>query len=327
MKDKIMNIFQNIILILSFLLCIFVVGQRLVFKDSGIFGFRLFTIVTGSMSPELDIGEVILVKETNLDKLKKGNLITYRGMSGDYKDKIVTHKIVDIKEENNQKIFYTKGIKNLSEDPAVYGEQVYGKVIYKPLILSLLSKIVRNKFGFILLILIPLIAILIYEMISLRKEIKEDKDNKKEIKKEYEEKKQVVKEIKEEKEREKFEDKKFKEILKREETKKKKEEDSKSKNDEKKKDKKTEKSKKETKSSLKKEKNKVEKKKTTKKSVKKEDKRKTSKVEVKKIETALVSPPRKILEETKEEYLERIRKKEEIKKREEKAKTTVSKKK
>lgn len=237
MKDKIFNAIQNIVLVVSFILCIFVVGQKLFFKDSNIFGYRLFVIVTGSMSPELDIGDVILVKDIDPNKIEKDDLITYYGMEGNYKDKVVTHKVTNITTENNRLIFYTKGLKNVAVDPAIYEEQIYGKVTYKFIVISLLSKIIRNKIGFCLLILIPLIAIFIKESMNLKKQIKEDKKKsqekaleelsikelkalKKEVEiKEAEKKEKEVKPVvkkttkKSEKKLEKIEDKEFKKII------------------------------------------------------------------------------------------------------------------
>ncbi len=177
MKKKIINFFETILLVLSFLICIFVVGQKFIFHESGIFGYRMFVIVTSSMSPKLEIGDVILVKKEDLNKIKVKDLITYQGMEGDYKGKVVTHLVKNIKNENGQKIFYTKGLKNDIVDPAVKENQVYGKVIYKFLIISFFSKIIRSKIGYFLLILIPLIFILLSEVKNLKKSLKDSENN------------------------------------------------------------------------------------------------------------------------------------------------------
>ena len=69
-------------------------------------------------------GDVILVQERNTSSYKVGDIITFKGTSGDLKGKIVTHEIVGIKLENGKNIFYTKGIQNISEDPAVYEDEI-----------------------------------------------------------------------------------------------------------------------------------------------------------------------------------------------------------
>lgn len=169
MKKKIFNIIETLVLIFSCIICTFLLLQKFVLKENGVLGYRTFVIVTSSMKPSLEIGDVILVKEMSANKIKIGDIITYQGMESDFKDKIVTHKVKNIIEEDSKKIFYTKGITNNSVDPAVYEEQIYGKVIYKFKILSFLSKIVRSKFGYVFLILIPLSLIFVKEMINIKK--------------------------------------------------------------------------------------------------------------------------------------------------------------
>ena len=102
-----------------------------------------------------------------------GDIISYKGMSGDFEGKIITHKVEQIKEEDDHTIFYTRGEANTALDPAVYDDQVYGVVIYKFIFFSIISKIIRNTFGFILLIVIPLIYIYYSEIIDIKDRIKE----------------------------------------------------------------------------------------------------------------------------------------------------------
>ena len=125
------------------------------------------------MEPKLKIGDVILVKEQKISSYKVGDVITFKGMSGDLSGKIVTHEIVGITKEAGRRIFYTKGIKNISNDPAVYEEQILGKYIYKFKVFSLIEKIMSTKIGFILIIIIPLGYIYFYEIKDVIKDIKE----------------------------------------------------------------------------------------------------------------------------------------------------------
>ena len=87
-------------------------------------------------------------------------------------DKIITHRVENIATENSKKIFYTKGLANDTVDPAVYEEQVYGKYVCKFFIISLLSRIVRNPIGFVLLVIIPLGVLIIYETKDVIRELK-----------------------------------------------------------------------------------------------------------------------------------------------------------
>lgn len=180
MKKSIMKILDILKMMLLAILIIFVIAtayQKVIPNYPSVFGFRTFSIITSSMEPKLKIGDVILVKEIKPSSLKVGDIITFKGMSGDLAGKIVTHEIVGITKEAGRKIFYTKGIKNVSNDPAVYEEQILGKYIYKFKIFSLIEKIMSTKIGFLLIIIIPLGYIYFYEIKDVINDVKKIKSN------------------------------------------------------------------------------------------------------------------------------------------------------
>ncbi len=173
---KILNILKIIILILLILFALFTVYQKVFPNNPSAFGFRTYSIITKSMEPVLKKGDVILVQERNTSSYKVGDIITFKGTSGDLKGKIVTHEIVGIKLENGKNIFYTKGIQNISEDPAVYENEILGKYIYKFKFFSLIERIMDTKIGFILIIIIPLGYIYFYEIRDIIKDVKNIKN-------------------------------------------------------------------------------------------------------------------------------------------------------
>ncbi|MCI7559661.1 MAG: signal peptidase I [Clostridium sp.] len=173
---KILSILKIIILILLILFALFTVYQKVFPNNPSAFGFRTYSIITKSMEPVLKKGDVILVQERNTSSYKVGDIITFKGTSGDLKGKIVTHEIVGIKLENGKNIFYTKGIQNISEDPAVYENEILGKYIYKFKFFSLIERIMDTKIGFILIIIIPLGYIYFYEIRDIIKDVKNIKN-------------------------------------------------------------------------------------------------------------------------------------------------------
>lgn len=173
---KILNILKIIILILLIIFALFTVYQKVFPNNPSAFGFRTYSIITKSMEPVLKKGDVILVQERNTSSYKVGDIITFKGTSGDLKGKIVTHEIVGIKLENGKNIFYTKGIQNISEDPAVYEDEILGKYIYKFKFFSLIERIMDTKIGFILIIIIPLGYIYFYEIRDIIKDVKNIKN-------------------------------------------------------------------------------------------------------------------------------------------------------
>ena len=69
----------------------------------------MFTVATGSMVPVYDVNDVIVSKEIPLEKINRGDDLVYLGEKDDYKGKIITHRVVDIKGTSGNYRFTTKG--------------------------------------------------------------------------------------------------------------------------------------------------------------------------------------------------------------------------
>lgn len=126
--------------------------------------YRVFTILTGSMKGVYDINDVVLVKEVDKKTLKVGDDIAYLGEKDSYKGKIVTHRIINIENKNNQMIIHTKGVSNILEDPVITNNKIYGKVESKLTFISLINKTIKNKYGFFFLIFVPLVLVIFLEI-------------------------------------------------------------------------------------------------------------------------------------------------------------------
>ena len=171
----------NVIVITFVLLFVLVVClQRFSGNKISFFNYRIFTVVTGSMEPKYNIGDVLIAKETKSEDVKVGDAISYLGSSGTFKDKVVTHEVVDIeKDSDGRYIFHTKGIANIVEDPIVYEHQLYGVIIHKMIILSFIYKIVATPIGLFALVIIPVLYIIGSEMLSFMLAKEEERRSKK----------------------------------------------------------------------------------------------------------------------------------------------------
>lgn len=148
--------------------------QRFSNNRLAVLDFRMFTVISGSMKPKYDIGDVLVAKEVEPSSIKVGDTISYMGTVDSFKGKVVTHEVVGIEVIDGKYYFHTKGIANLVEDPIVSETQLYGKVIYKSFLISLIYKIVSTNVGFYLFIIVPILYIIVSEIISTMLE-KEDK--------------------------------------------------------------------------------------------------------------------------------------------------------
>lgn len=147
-----------------------IITQRIFNNNVSVLGYRIFTVATGSMEPEYKVMDILFVKESKESQIKVGDDVVYLGKGGTFDGKIITHRVIEIEKENDIVSFHTKGIANDIEDPIVYYDQIYGKVIYKGVVLSFVNKIINNPIGFYLLIVIPVAILITLEIIDRKKE-------------------------------------------------------------------------------------------------------------------------------------------------------------
>ena len=168
LENKAFKIIYGIIrtFIVSFLVIylLFVIIQR-VTNNSSIFGYRMFTVATGSMEPVYNVNDVILVKDTDPSTLKVGDDIAYLGNRDAVKGLVVTHRIIRIETLDDNKVHYTlKGVNNKYEDPSITEDQILGKVLGKVYVVNFINHVVKNIYGFFFLVFCPLVLVIFLEI-------------------------------------------------------------------------------------------------------------------------------------------------------------------
>ncbi|WP_293971127.1 signal peptidase I [uncultured Ruminococcus sp.] len=164
---RIIKLIKNIICwtliaVLVFTLIVFFMS-RINGSTPSVFGYSIFRVSSGSMEPELMVGDIILDKTVdNPEDLKVGDVITFK--SSDYGDLLVTHKVIKAPyEENGKLMLQTKGIANEVEDKPISVDNVKGIMICKVDYLDTVYNVFLSPWG--LLILIALIVIIFFDEI------------------------------------------------------------------------------------------------------------------------------------------------------------------
>lgn len=150
--------YKNIVGIVVFLLAASIAYSFL----SG--GLQLKTVLSGSMSPEFNVGDVIAISQVSWDNIKVGDIITFRTGKT-----LTTHRVVEVLNGS----FRTKGDAN--EDPdggPVAADSVVGRHVFTIPFMGYLGVFVRTSAGFILLILIPGILIIYSELKKIANEVR-----------------------------------------------------------------------------------------------------------------------------------------------------------
>ena len=93
------------------------------------FGFQFSRVVSESMVPTLNVGDIQLCKTTNFDKVKEGDIILYY-----HNGKVIIHRILEKVDTKNEQYLVMKGDNNKVNDPwKVYPSDIISKVIINKL--------------------------------------------------------------------------------------------------------------------------------------------------------------------------------------------------
>lgn len=170
------DIIVKLVTLLIAFISLIIIVQKVTNNKESFFGYRIFRVQTGSMIPKYQIGDVILVKKQDVDKIKVGDDVTYLGESSSVKGILITHRVIDIQEVDGKKEFHTQGIANNLEDPVVYGNQINGVVQFKMPILTLLCKLLNNKYIFYFGAVLPLTLYIFFRVLKANYDKKVERD-------------------------------------------------------------------------------------------------------------------------------------------------------
>ena len=171
------NLFVKIVTIAIIFISIIIVVQKVTNNAESFLGFRIFRVQTGSMIPKYQIGDVILVKETEPENIEIGDDITYQGETGAVSGLLVTHRVIDIEEVDVKRVFHTQGIANYAEDPVVNEDQINGVVQSKMYILSWICTIFNNKYIFYFCGILPLTIYVAFKIFGGKKVKKAERES------------------------------------------------------------------------------------------------------------------------------------------------------
>ena len=170
---NVLRIIKNIVCWTSIAIMVFFVITFLLNRISGvtpaIMGYTIQRVTSGSMEPELAVGDVIISKQVDdVSVLVVDDIITFDGGS-QYEHRNVTHRVVTAPYEDNGRIYLqTKGDANEIPDNPIYASQVQSKMIRKAPFLTVLYNFFLSPWGLIVFILL-LLLIFFDELINIVK--------------------------------------------------------------------------------------------------------------------------------------------------------------
>jgi len=194
-----LRVIEWTLIIFIFVCMLILVSQKITGETPHLFGYSTYTVVTNSMAGTYDVGDVVICKRIK-DPIKynsevgfksgdigEGDVIAFIAPSGFDKynrlqGQTVTHRIVTepyYDEESDTWFVETKGDASLLKDSVpIPLENIQGIIVGSSKHMSKLFAFLSKPYGFILIIVIPLLGILMWQIVVLIKgktQIEKDK--------------------------------------------------------------------------------------------------------------------------------------------------------
>lgn len=189
--------------VLFVILIFFILLNILSMNNKSLLGFRIYRVISGSMQPALQIGDVIIIKKAN--NYAEKDIITYdNGLT------TITHRIKFI---NGDEII-TEGDANDAPDKPITKDRILGKYFFRISTFSVFSIMLTGKTIYLIMVLV-LFAILLFAISDrVTRNLEYRRNNFKKVIKEKENKEQKKKMPKKKDEMEILAEKLHKETLK-----------------------------------------------------------------------------------------------------------------
>jgi len=162
---RILKIVKNVVLSIIFAALVCLVMVVLIARTNGetptVFGHTVYRVISPSMTPILQVGDIILCRECDPMELKVDDIITYNGTDGQLAGKRVTHRVAQepyLNSDDGKYYLVTKGDNNPVEDSPIEISQVTGKFVSKMGLLKTVYDFFLTPWGLLTIIFLILLA-------------------------------------------------------------------------------------------------------------------------------------------------------------------------
>lgn len=168
-----------IFVIIGIMLLAYFIDSRRSVSNREIPLYGAYVILTGSMEPIIKPNDAVVIRRVNEENLQVGDVITYRSVDPSYYGILITHRIIEINEDDKGKTYVTKGDHNVTPDRSpITANQIYGKVVMRIPKIGYLKSFLVSSYGWIIAVVVPSLGIIIYDVMKLFKKIKNSKKGK-----------------------------------------------------------------------------------------------------------------------------------------------------
>lgn len=138
-------LFIGIVILIVFYLLINIRGMGQKDYIPGLGPYKIMSVLSGSMSPTFNAGDVIVGKTINPHDLKQGDIITFR-----FENSLTTHRVMNVINKDGKLLFKTKGDNNNVEDLEPVGnEKIISKYLFRVPLIGFVIMFMKGTAGVI----------------------------------------------------------------------------------------------------------------------------------------------------------------------------------
>jgi len=128
-----------------------------------------YVVLSNSMEPALETGDVVIVQSVAPAAISHGDIITYQRPAGaDNGLNQVSHRVINIEETNGEFTYQTKGDANDAPDPyQVHESDLTGRVWFTIPYIGYLIQFIGTTAGILTFVVLPGILLVVTELYSV----------------------------------------------------------------------------------------------------------------------------------------------------------------
>ena len=165
------GIFISIVLWAVILLAALFAFTTLATKDSShvanLAGFTPLSVVSDSMAPTFQAGDLILIRSCDPASLKEGDIVTFHTIINN-EFALNTHRIAEIQGQADARSYVTKGDNNdIADIHMITDGDIVGKYVARLPHFGRVVEFLSSSMGFLLVIVLPLLIFFVYQVYHL----------------------------------------------------------------------------------------------------------------------------------------------------------------
>ncbi len=168
---KVLSIAVRVLLWIIILLAALFAFTTLATRDNNnvanLAGYTPMTVLTDSMSPTFNHGDMIIIRKCDPKTLAVGDIITFHTIiENEYA--LNTHRIIEVNDGGGYQTYVTKGDNNAIQDQrSITGGDVVGKYVGRIPYLGYVMQFLSSSVGFLIVIVLPLLVFFIFQVYHL----------------------------------------------------------------------------------------------------------------------------------------------------------------